>query len=161
MRLCLERALCLQRFPSQDFERHNKPEVEVRCNKELLLDPIARRRSSHERSLIEPSINSVRVSVRFKFEDADPIEQILGKKFVGFLMKRAEEYTVMRRIPIEDYSLSLLITDRHIDSLSKKRIISFIILLMEETDKEISSMKISMNSRGRAIAKEFMKLFES
>lgn len=41
------------------------------------------------------------MSVRFKFEDADPIEQILGKKFMSFLMKRAEEYVVMRRIPIE------------------------------------------------------------
>ena len=83
--------------------------VEVRYNKELLLEPTLLKRelaslssgNTCERCLIEPSINSVRVSVRFKFEDADPIEQILGKKFISFLMKRAEEYIVMRRMPID------------------------------------------------------------
>ena len=140
VRLSLEKALCIRRFPSQDYERQSKPEVriisssfdlsglrilssilcvffssflfvllylllnakvEVRNNKELLLEPILLRRSENERCLIEPSINSVRISIRFKFEDADPIEEILGKKFLSFLMKRAEDYAIMRRIPIE------------------------------------------------------------
>lgn len=41
-------------------ERHNKPEVEVRGNKELLLRPVIISRNEKERVLIEGSINSIR-----------------------------------------------------------------------------------------------------
>jgi actin related protein 2/3 complex subunit 4 len=58
-------------------------------------------RSDNERCLVESSINSARISFRFKFEDADPIEKMLGRKFLGFLMKRADDYEILRRVPIE------------------------------------------------------------
>jgi hypothetical protein len=32
---------------------------------------------------------------------------------------------------------------------------------MEEIDKEISAMKLAINARGRVVASEFMKHFES
>lgn len=54
-------------------------QVEVRTSKELLLEPVTVTRSESERCYIESSINSVRISLRFKFEDADRIEQIIGK----------------------------------------------------------------------------------
>ena len=54
------------KFPSQTVERHNKPEVEVRGNKELLMNPMTVARTENERCLIEPSINSVRVSIKIK-----------------------------------------------------------------------------------------------
>ena len=38
VRTTLNAALCLRNFPSQIVERHNKPEVEVRGSKELLLN---------------------------------------------------------------------------------------------------------------------------
>ncbi len=60
----LNRALCIQPFPCQNIERHNKPEVESRDNPELLLPPVTVNRSEREGCLIEPSINSVRVSLR-------------------------------------------------------------------------------------------------
>lgn len=98
----LKAALCLRNFPSQNVERHNKPEVEVRyvpiawvkeqclepskyvcvlchfvkaflsslslcrANKELLLNPVTIYRNEKERIFIEPSVNSVRVSILIK-----------------------------------------------------------------------------------------------
>ena len=73
----------------------------MKTSKELLLDSTTIYKSVHEKCLVERAINSARVSIKFKYEDADPIEQILGDKFLRFLMKRAEDYVVMRRIPIE------------------------------------------------------------
>ena len=48
------------------MERHNKPEVEVKSSKEVLLVPVTISRSDKERVYIEPSINSVRVSIAIK-----------------------------------------------------------------------------------------------
>lgn len=56
-------------------------------------------RSKQERCLIEPSINSVRVSIRIK--QADELEILLTHMFMRFLMQRAEQYIVLRRKPIE------------------------------------------------------------
>ncbi len=56
--------------------------------------------------------------------------------------------------------MSFLITNKHIDRFSKRKIIDFITYFIQEADKEISSLKIAMNARGRSIANEYMKLFE-
>ena len=88
-------ATCLRNFPSQNVERHNKPEVEVRGSKELLLNPVIVARTENERCLIEPSVNSVRVSIKIKQQDE--IEEILCHKFTRFLMQRAEQFIIMRR----------------------------------------------------------------
>ena len=77
IRASLTAALCLRDFPSQTVERHNKPEVEVRSSKELILNPVTISRNADEKCLIEPSINSVRVSVCIK--QADEMEEILCK----------------------------------------------------------------------------------
>jgi len=74
----LTAALCLRNFPSQVVERHNKPEVEVGSSKELLLNKLVIARTATESCLIEPSINSVRVSIRIK--QSDEIEDILCHK---------------------------------------------------------------------------------
>jgi hypothetical protein len=111
----LTAATCLRNFPSQTVERHNKPEVEIRSvpfspppkgfsffyrgNKELLLQPMTISRTENERCLIEPSINSVRVSIKIK--QADEIEIILCRKFTAFLMQRAEQFIIMRRKPTQ------------------------------------------------------------
>uniref|UniRef100_A0A8C5PCZ7 Uncharacterized protein n=1 Tax=Leptobrachium leishanense TaxID=445787 RepID=A0A8C5PCZ7_9ANUR len=59
VRSTLEVAVCLENFSSQVVERHNKPEVEVRSSKELLLQPMIISRNDKEKVLIEGSINSV------------------------------------------------------------------------------------------------------
>ena len=65
----LQCALCLRNFPSQSVEKHNKPEVEVRGNRELLMSPLTISRSEVEACIIESSINSVRVSIKIKQAD--------------------------------------------------------------------------------------------
>ncbi|CCI49737.1 unnamed protein product [Albugo candida] len=157
IRNSLEGALCLRNFPSQVIERHNKPEIELKLSKELILNPILICRNENEKCLIEPSINSTRVSVCVK--QTDEIEVILCHKFTRFLMQRAEQFIIMRRVPVEGYHMSFLITHTHLENLYKHKLIDFIIQFMEDIDKEISEMKISLNARGRIVATEFMKQF--
>mmetsp|Transcript_34113 Transcript_34113/g.58614 ORF Transcript_34113/g.58614 Transcript_34113/m.58614 type:complete len:170 (-) Transcript_34113:130-639(-) len=153
----LTAATCLRNFPSQNVERHNKPEVEVRGSKELILNQVIVSRSENETCLIEPSINSVRVSIKIK--QADEIEEILCHKFTRFLMQRAEQFIIMRRKATEGYDVSFLITHTHLEKLWKHKLVDFIIQFMEDIDKEISGMKIAINARARVVASEFMKQF--
>lgn len=128
VRHTLTAAMCLDNFSSQVVERHNKPEVEVRCvflhtltvvpyscvslsatgvfcyrsNKELLLNPVVISRNEKEKVLIETSVNSLRVSIAVK--QADEIERILCHKFMRFMMMRAENFIVLRRKPVEVFT---------------------------------------------------------
>ncbi|CAH8470364.1 unnamed protein product [Schistosoma intercalatum] len=98
VRHTLNAALCVQNFSSQVVERHNKPEIEVRTSKELLLNPVIISRNEKERVLIEGSINSVRVSIAIK--QSDEIEKLLCRKFTRFMMTRAEDFVILRRKPV-------------------------------------------------------------
>eukprot|EP00730_Choanoeca_flexa_P013123 TRINITY_DN4986_c0_g1_i1.p1 TRINITY_DN4986_c0_g1~~TRINITY_DN4986_c0_g1_i1.p1 ORF type:complete len:195 (+),score=51.16 TRINITY_DN4986_c0_g1_i1:43-585(+) len=157
VRATLTAAMCLENFSSQNVERHNKPEVEVRSNKELLLTPVVVSRSANERVLIEGSINSVRVSIAIK--QADEIEKILCKKFMRFMMMRAENFFVLRRKPIEGYDISFLITNFHTEQMYKHKLVDFVIQFMTDIDKEISDMKLKVNARARISAEKFLAAF--
>ncbi|TTB85609.1 Actin-related protein 2/3 complex subunit 4 [Bagarius yarrelli] len=155
VRATLQAALCLENFSSQVVERHNKPEVEVRSSKELLLQPVVISRNEKEKVLIEGSINSVRVSIAVK--QADEIEKILCHKFMRFMMMRAENFFILRRKPVEGYDISFLITNFHTEQMYKHKLVDFVIHFMEEIDKEISEMKLAVNARARIVAEEFLK----
>lgn len=92
-------ALTLSNFASQTAERHNVPEIEAQTSPEVLLQPLTIARNENERVLIEPSINSVRISIKIK--QADEIEHILVHKFTRFLTQRAESFFILRRKPIK------------------------------------------------------------
>ena len=154
IRSTLTAALSLRNFPSQVVERHNKPEIETRTSRDLLLQPITISRNENERTLIEASINSVRVSICIK--QADEIEEILTHKFTRFLMQRAEQFVILRRKPHEGYDISFLVTHKHLEDMWKHKLVDFIITFMEDIDKEINGMKISVNTRARIVATEFM-----
>ncbi len=96
-----------------------------RSSKELLLNPLIISRSEYERTLIETSINSVRVSIKIK--QIDEIEQILCHKFTNFLMQRSEQFLVMRRKAVEGYDISFLITHTHLETMWKHKLIDFIV----------------------------------
>ncbi|CEG47573.1 actin-related protein 2 3 complex subunit 4-like [Plasmopara halstedii] len=132
IRSSLDSALCLRNFPSQTVERHNKPEVELQMSKELLLNPVLICRNEQEKCLIEPSVNATR---------------------------RAEQFIIMRRVAVDGYDMSFLVVHQHLENMYKHKLIDFIITFMEDIDKEISEMKISLNARGRIVATEFMKQF--
>ena len=127
----------------------------MRTSKELLLNNVVITRTENERCLIEPSINSIRVSIKIK--QADEIEEILCHKFTSFLMQRAEQFIIMRRKAVDKYDISFLITHTHLEKMWKHKLIDFIIQFMEDIDKEISGMKIAINARARVVASEFMK----
>ncbi len=99
VRNTLTAAMCIQNFACQEVERHNKPEVEVQKNSELLLNPVVISRNENEAVLIEPSINSVRLSIKIK--KSDDLEEVLVAKFMRFLMQRADRFFVLRRKPIK------------------------------------------------------------
>ncbi|KAG8192720.1 hypothetical protein JTE90_009743 [Oedothorax gibbosus] len=157
VRHTLTAAMCLENFSSQVVERHNKPEVEVRSGKELLLTPVVISRNEKEKVLIEGSINSLRISISIK--QADEIEKILCHKFMRFMMMRAENFVVLRRKPVEGYDISFLITNFHTEQMFKHKLVDFVINFMEEIDKEISEMKLALNARARICAEEFLKRF--
>lgn len=63
-------------------------------------------RNENERVFIEPSINSIRISIKIK--QADEIEHILVHKFTRFLTQRAESFFILRRKPIKVRTLPLV-----------------------------------------------------
>jgi actin related protein 2/3 complex subunit 4 len=56
--------------PCQHIDGSNKPEIEIQIDKELILPSITILRTDKEFALIEPSINSLRIS--FKVKDSIP-----------------------------------------------------------------------------------------
>ncbi|KAK0541212.1 Arp complex subunit [Tilletia horrida] len=125
VRSTLTAALTLENFGSQVVERHNKPEVEARTSREVLLNPLLISRNENERVLIETSVNSIRLSIRIK--QADDIERILCHKFTRFLSQRAENFVILRRKPIPGYDISFLITNFHSETMLKHKLVDFII----------------------------------
>jgi actin related protein 2/3 complex subunit 4 len=158
VRSTLTAALALSNFASQASERHNVPEIEAASSPEVLLNPLIVARNDNEKVFIEPSINSVRISIKIK--QADEIENILVHKFTRFLTQRAEAFFILRRKPIkvcsmnfasirmvlteliQGYDISFLITNYHTEEMLKHKLVDFIIEFMEEVDKEVSEMKL-------------------
>mmetsp|Transcript_22349 Transcript_22349/g.45642 ORF Transcript_22349/g.45642 Transcript_22349/m.45642 type:complete len:179 (-) Transcript_22349:137-673(-) len=153
----LNAALCLQNFASQIVERHNKPEVEVGTSPELILQPITIHRSEIEYTTIEPSVNSVRISMKIK--QIDEMDSIIADKFSRFLMQRADSFIVLRRKPMAGYDVSFLLTNYNLENMYKHKLIDFVVQFMEEIDSEISAMKIQVNERARTIAFQYLKEF--
>ncbi|KAI9693349.1 MAG: Arp complex subunit [Bathelium mastoideum] len=174
VRSTLTAALSLSNFASQACERHNVPEIEAASSPELLLNPLTVSRNENEKVLVEPSVNSVRVSIKIK--QADEIENILVHKFTRFLTQRAEAFFVLRRKPVKvwewlldtrcstlltwGYDISFLITNFHTEEMLKHKLVDFIIQFMEEVDKEISEMKLFLNARARFVAESFLTPFD-
>ena len=180
VRRTLEAAICLVNFNSQVVERHNKPEIEVRTSKELLLNPVVVSRNEKERVLIEASVNSVRISIAIK--QADELEKIFAKKFTRFLMQRADNFIILRRKPVTSnecklttgsvnsnigncseppagYDVSFLITNFHTEDMYRSKLIDFVVHVIQEIDKEINEQKLAINARARITAEEFLKKF--
>jgi len=150
--------MCLQNFASQEVERHNKPEVEWQNHKELLLNPVTIYRNQGEKTMIEGSVNSVRVSVCIK--KLDELDIILAKRFLRFLSQRAENFIVLRRKPIKGYDISFLVTNFHTESMYKHKLVDFIIQFMTEIDSEISEMKLAVNGRARTVVTTYLQAFK-
>ena len=167
VRSSLTAALSLSNFASQASERHNVPEIEAASSPEVLLNPLTVSRNENEKVFIEPSVNSIRVSIKIK--QADEIENILVHKFTRFLTQRAEAFFILRRKPVkvrclflgrncarltgyQGYDISFLITNVHTEEMLKHKLVDFIIQFMEEVDKEISEMKLFVCRTSKLLA---------
>lgn len=91
----------------------------------MLLTPLLISRNASESVLIEPSINSVRLSIRIK--QADEIERILCHKFTRFLMMRAEGFVILRRVAVRGYDISFLVTNANCEVMMKHKLVDFVI----------------------------------
>ena len=56
----------------------------------------------------------------------------------------------------QGYDISFLITNTHSETMLKHKIVDFIIQFMEDVDKEISEMKLSLNARARIVAESYL-----
>ena len=128
-----------------------------RMSKEVLLSPVVVARNESEKTLIEGSINSLRISICIK--QSDEVEKVLVDRFSRFLAQRAEDFVILRRAPVPGYDLSFLITNFHTEEMKKAQLVDFIIQFMEDVNKEISELKLAVNARARVVAGTFLKQF--
>lgn len=61
----------------------------------------------------------------------------------------------------QGYDISFLITNFHSESMLKHKLVDFIIQFMEDVDKEISEMKLSLNARARIVAESYLSTVSS
>merc|ERR1712187_551536 len=127
----------------------------------VLLPPISvvRDNAGDEKCFIEPSVNSVRMSI--KVPVSDDRERMLCRKFARQLGRRADHYLILRRKPIDGYDISFLITNTHLEEMVKEKVIDFIIQFMEEIDKDIKDFKIAVNTRLRKAVNKYCIQFKS
>ncbi|KAJ9516534.1 actin-related protein ArpC4 [Haematococcus lacustris] len=153
----LSRSLCLTQFPSQRVDGYYAPEVEVAHEgSELLLPKIEIRRNASESCLIEPSINSVRISLKLHAGDALEVE--LVRSYTRFLMQRADALRIIRRVPVPGYDVSFLITAQHLAGPgARQQLVDWLVEFVMECDAEINGLKLDINARGRAVATSLLR----
>ena len=143
----LEQALCLRNFPSQLYEKINRPRVEVKENAELTSKPIIISRNESEKVEIETSINSVRVNVAVK--KYQEIDKLVVGIYSNYLMNRANQLNVLRKVAKPGFDISFLITNFTLENYKKEDIIDFIIEFIQDFTKEVTDMKMTVNSQSR------------
>ena len=143
----LEQALCLKNFPSQLYEKINRPQVEVRESLELINKPIIISRNESEKIEIETSINSVRVNVAVK--KYQEIDKLIVDIYSKYLMNRANQLNVLRKVAKPGYDISFLITNFTLENYKKEDIIDFIVEFIQDFTKEVTEMKMTVNSQSR------------
>ena len=143
----LEQALCLKNFPSQLYEQINRPQVEVKESQELISKPVIISRNESEKVEIETSINSVRINVAVK--KYQEIDKLIVGIYSNYLMNRANQLNILRKVAKPGYDISLLITNFTLENYKKEELIDFIIEFIQDFTKEVRDMKMTVNSQSR------------
>ena len=112
IKLHLEAVLNLRYFPSQVVERQVHPEIEFQDNPSLINEPVLISRGDQYATLIESSVNSVRISIKIK--KGYEIEHLLTVMLERFMALRADKFEIFRKVPIEDYDFSFVIAESHL-----------------------------------------------
>ena len=143
----LEQALCLKNFPSQLYEKINRPQVEVKESQELISKPVIISRNESEKVEIETSINSVRINVAVK--KYQEIAKLIVGIYSNYLMNRANQLNILRKVAKPGYDVSFLITNFTLENYKKEELIDFIIEFIQDFTKEVRDMKMTVNSQSR------------
>ena len=143
----LEQALCLKNFPSQLYEKINRPQVEVKESQELISKPVIISRNESEKVEIETSINSVRINVAVK--KYQEIDKLIVGIYSNYLMNRANQLNILRKVAKPGYDISLLIANFTLENYKKEELIDFIIEFIQDFTKEVRDMKMTVNSQSR------------
>lgn len=72
-------------------------------------------------------------------------------------MQRAEALSILRRVPLDGYDISFLVTDVHVLRYGRAGLVDFLCFFVEEVDAEIKALKLAVNARGRAVATELLR----
>ena len=111
--------------------------------------------NNNEVILVESSTNSFRLSVKLKH--SDELDAILTKQLSRFMHQRAEQFSIVRKKAISDeFDLSFLVTAKHKKQFVNSSLVGFMVDFLKSVDGEISEQKLSVSSRGRAVAEEFL-----
>ncbi|KRX02762.1 hypothetical protein PPERSA_02252 [Pseudocohnilembus persalinus] len=155
----LDAALCLSDFPSEIVEKDNKPEVELfgymSKTKPLVNQPIYIARSVKEKCLIESSINSCRIS--FAIKQNDELDKLIGERFSRYITSRADQFEILRRIPLKGYDVTFLISSSHLEKYDKAQLISYITDFIQDIEKYMTEIKLNIVFQTRKAAKQFVQ----
>ena len=115
------------------------------------MQPIIISKGDMETCMIEPSINSVRISVSIK--KGLEIEHLLTRMLERFMSLRADKFEILRKKPArEGFDFSFLISADHMQKYTKTELINFVLEFIQGIDKEISEMKLSVINHSRLAA---------
>jgi actin related protein 2/3 complex subunit 4 len=120
-----------------------------------------------ESCLIESTRNSVRVSFLFKAQanaqakaNADPLEASILFQWMRLLMVQ-ENHPLLRKNPVKGYSVSFLVTNRHLAIHGRETVEDSILDFCASIDKECSDVKLQVNAQARYVTSEFLKAFNN
>jgi actin related protein 2/3 complex subunit 4 len=155
LRDTIDFALNLRNFPSQIYEKINRPQVEVKESLELVNNPVLLCKSEDDKIEIEPSINSCKINILLKkYSD---LESLLTGIFSQYLMNRADKLNILRKKPKPGYDISFLVTNYHLETYKKEEIVDYIVEFVQDYSKELTDMKLLVNSQSRFISTNFME----
>lgn len=120
-----------------------------------------------ESCLIESTSNSVRLSFLFKAQakaasnsNSDPLEETILFQWMRFFMVQ-EQHPLMRKKSLEGYSVTFLVTNKHLTTYGLQRVKETILGFCSKVDKECSDIKLQVNAQARYVTSEFLKAFNN
>ena len=120
------------------------------------MEPITICKSNEEVCLIESSINSVRISIRYV--KSNELEKLISHMLGRFMQLRADKFEILRRKPADpSYDFSFLISADHLQIYKKEELINFILEFINGIGKEINELKLNVMNQARLCANLFIK----
>ena len=77
------------------------------------------------------------------------IDKLVVGIYSNYLMNRANQLNVLRKVAKDGFDISFLITNFTLENYKKEDIIDFIIEFIQDFTKEVTDMKMTVNSQSR------------